>query len=554
MPVTFETDLRDLKTFDYVPQIPLEALFKNMSYKQAKYDQGFQQAQSIREGLNVKAYGQDAVRRDELLKQIDEESKKFAGADFSDKNVLAQYTNWLNSIASSPEFAGFKQRADWYDKNQAKLEKLQQDGTDIPDEDKMPMVAAVKYFSGEEEYNPNKRFTGEVYKPFDFTKFGEDIFKTVVETEERQTGQKWITASKEKQFDKLVEGFNTNVSMNAPAMNALKRKFDMQTYGVDYNTVNKKELNDRLTNAIRLKNDASQRYLVAENSGNKADAEKYRASFLEAEAEVNHINAVNRAATPEDRKMLDWQKFLQQKAFDYASNRMYYSTTGAVANPYTLNADQAILNANLNVKERILATLADEGKLGVTGDPSKGVTGISLALATDASGNATPGVTTAVKTSRVKLGNTEFAYQPTVDALRRNDYITMENVFNETKDKWSSKGIKPDLIHTTKPDPNDPSVIVVEYFPTAKRKEAYEEAEFALAKATAANKPAKQQKLDALAPSKVKVSSTELLGQLAIASNYVGKQVYQAANRPTAATVTTDSTVAGTVNSQLTGQ
>jgi hypothetical protein len=90
MPVTFQTDLRDLKDFGYVQQVPLEALFKNLGYKQAKFDQNAQQIQRQTDALVVDAFGQDVAVRDEILKQIDGELAKYAGADLSDSGVSSQ--------------------------------------------------------------------------------------------------------------------------------------------------------------------------------------------------------------------------------------------------------------------------------------------------------------------------------------------------------------------------------------------------------------------------------------------------------------------------------
>jgi hypothetical protein len=101
MPVTFQTDLRDLKDFGYVQQVPLEALFKNLGYKQAKFDQGAQKLQSDVDTLLVNAYGQDVEKRNEIINQVNQELSKFTGMDISDPKVQSQLTSFISQVGSS---------------------------------------------------------------------------------------------------------------------------------------------------------------------------------------------------------------------------------------------------------------------------------------------------------------------------------------------------------------------------------------------------------------------------------------------------------------------
>jgi len=502
MPVTFQTDLRDLKDFEYVPQLPLEALFKNLAYKQAKYDQGFQQAQSIREGLNIKAYGQDAARKEELLKQIDEESKKFAGADFSDKKVLAEYTNWLNGIASSPEFVGMRQRADWYEKNQRKLEKLTQNGEDIPDEDKQALVQAENYFSGNEPYSPNKRFVGEVYKPYDFSKLGEDVFKTVSEEKDVETGQTWIEYDEGKKYNNLYSAMKSAVENDAVALNALRRKFEHRVSGVDYAAMNLGELTNSAAAAQKRKETAEVLYRSAST---ESDREKARAEYQQAELDLQHLTNLAESNDPASRKAADWSDFLNDYLHKYAMNRMYHSKTNVQENPYTQNVQQS----NLRVKEKALGNLIDAGELGVAGDFAKGVSGISLSPMIDASGNAISGGLSAAKQSKIQTGSGELDYSSTVTGLQDNDPTIMKVVFGHTVSKF------PELQHIISYDvnPQNPSELVVQYFPNQEAKDDYYES-----RNPATRKP----------PLVRKITSSELLKALGLSPTKVGQGIQKA--------------------------
>lgn len=116
MPVTFNTDLRDLKDFGYVQQVPLEAMFKNLGYKQAQFDQNANQLQSQVNSLVVDAYGQDVEVRDAFLKNLNTELATFAGKNVGDSSVANQISGYVSKASKDPALVASQSRAMSYDK------------------------------------------------------------------------------------------------------------------------------------------------------------------------------------------------------------------------------------------------------------------------------------------------------------------------------------------------------------------------------------------------------------------------------------------------------
>lgn len=412
MPVNFQTDLRDLKNFDYVPQIPLEALFKNMSYKQAKYDQGFQQAQSIREGLNVKAYGQDAVRRDELLKQIDEESKKFAGADFSDKNVLAQYTNWLNSIASSPEFAGFKQRADARDKAQSQYDKLTADGKTVISPYNNPLLKMDNYFNGNEEYNPNKRFgDSNVYIDFNFADLDKDVVNNTKEIEQMRNapgGQ--LESYKGLATSALYANLNNAYLNNPGARRELLAQYQSKHTPAEFTQMSMEEALQKANTALQS---ASTFRTLASKEIDPTRKNELLAQASDADNNAKFWSNFNAMDNPDLAYQYGFEDWIRSKALQRAEANTTFALRDRKTSDIYLQENKAKLdlrNALIQTeKEKVLGSALDRGLVSI--DASGNITGY------------TPGVIPQKTASGpgVKVGNFTYDYEAFNSYAEAND-------------------------------------------------------------------------------------------------------------------------------------
>jgi hypothetical protein len=393
MPVNFQTDLRDLKNFDYVPQIPLEALFKNMSYKQAKYDQGFQQAQSIREGLNVKAYGQDAVRRDELLKQIDEESKKFAGADFSDKNVLAQYTNWLNSIASSPEFAGFKQRADARDKAQSQYDKLTADGKTVISPYNNPLLKMDNYFNGNEEYNPNKRFgDSNVYIDFNFADLDKDVVNNTKEIEQMRNapgGQ--LESYKGLATSALYANLNNAYLNNPGARRELLAQYQSKHTPAEFTQMSMEEALQKANTALQS---ASTFRALASKEIDPTRKNELLAQASDADNNAKFWSNFNAMDNPDLAYQYGFEDWIRSKALQRAEANTTFALRDRKTSDIYLQENKAKLdlrNALIQTeKEKVLGSALDRGLVSI--DASGNITGYTSGVIPEKTATGGPGV------------------------------------------------------------------------------------------------------------------------------------------------------------------
>lgn len=417
MPVTYATDLRDLKDFDYVPQVPLEALFKNMGYKQQKYDQGFQQAQRTADMLKVAAYGQDAVRRDEIIKEVNDQLKKFANQDFSDQGVLNQFNSYISEVASNPELVGMQSRANAYDKLRAKKEKLTEDGSEINLEDDGTSQAEEYYSSG--VYEPNKRFSKDVYKPYDFAKLGDDVLKGLVA--EKVIDPKKFGYDEEYtklNYDRYKDAYENALSNNSNALSALKRKFEHNTQGVDFKQVSKNENYNSIVKEKEYSNNLSRQYNNTTDPGTK---ERILAEIKMSDERQRKAEDMLKVADPNERKIREWKGFLDQHIGNVAKNKSYISHTGHVVDQFDLNTAKT----NLDIKQHALENLIDAGTLGVS-NPERGI-GATLGLVEEGATGA--GAVVAAPKAEKVLGDKGQAvdYQSLVNDINSGNFRAIKN-------------------------------------------------------------------------------------------------------------------------------
>lgn len=203
MPVTFATDLRDLKDFGYVPQVPLEALFKNMGYKQAKYDQTASQLQRQANTLMVDALGQDVAVRDNLINQINDQLNKFASANLADPSVANQISGFIGKVSKAPELLASQARHDAYTQMLKQKKDAESKGKVWIDEG---LEDAQNYYNSG-KFDPDKRFRSTGFEAPDLEGSLEVIAKNTPEFEKWQTNGAYDDHYKEKSLDTLYKKY-----------------------------------------------------------------------------------------------------------------------------------------------------------------------------------------------------------------------------------------------------------------------------------------------------------------------------------------------------------
>ena len=169
MPVNFQTDLHDLKDYGYVQQIPLEALFKNMGYKQQQYDQAFQKAQQVVDMVgNIPSLGQDTQKKQEIMNNVNQELNKFAGQDLREGNVQASLNGFIGQVLGGKDLQNMAARATKYTQDQKTYHDLQKAGKSVPMWMQTSLNQANDYY-GSGVYDPETRFTGEIQVAPDMT-------------------------------------------------------------------------------------------------------------------------------------------------------------------------------------------------------------------------------------------------------------------------------------------------------------------------------------------------------------------------------------------------
>lgn len=119
MGVNFQTPDPGIIERPYVQQIPLEALFKNLAYKQEKYDIGLQQARQKIDTLNnIASYGQDTEVKNQMFNTLNAELSKLAGANYGDQAVQSQIDGLVAGFTTNGDIAKMHARAITFEKMQ----------------------------------------------------------------------------------------------------------------------------------------------------------------------------------------------------------------------------------------------------------------------------------------------------------------------------------------------------------------------------------------------------------------------------------------------------
>lgn len=233
MAVNFETPDPGIIERPYVEQIPLEALFKNLSYKQAQYDQGIQQARRTLDTLNnIKSFGHDTDVKNDMFQRLNQELSKFNGANFGDSNVQMQLDGIVNSFTSTKELAGIHARGIALEKMDKEAHDARMKGQEYynPGYD-----AALKYYN-EGVYSADARFRDEGNIAPDFSKLREDVLKMPQVTYKKSTtdDQGHVITYDVVDPEKAAAAYMETMERDPKFAKYTQYKFESQHPGVDW--------------------------------------------------------------------------------------------------------------------------------------------------------------------------------------------------------------------------------------------------------------------------------------------------------------------------------
>lgn len=196
MPVTFQTDLKDIHEQPYVQQIPLDAMFRGMGYKQAEWDQGVQQAKGVMQAADnvLRGYGPDEQAASDIKNQLAEQVKSFAGQDFSKPDVLNQFNSYVNGVINSPDVQGIRARTVKKEGDLRLLKEYQDKGKEVP-LFLQPSIQQANQYESSGKYDPSVRYRGEVTIAPDVKSWLKDIHEKL-QPDIDEHGNKYVSAQR----------------------------------------------------------------------------------------------------------------------------------------------------------------------------------------------------------------------------------------------------------------------------------------------------------------------------------------------------------------------
>jgi len=330
MPVTFETDLKDLKEFGYVPQIPIQALFQNLGYKQQRYDQAAQDIQHQLDNLwDIPSYGQDTVRKQQIIDDVNSKLKDFAGKDLgTDQRARADLQALIGQTINSPDLQGIAARGTWYKQLQAKRRELTKDGSSIaPWNDPAQNPEVNAYFSGAVPFDPNKRFDHlDVTKDVDMNEFGKQVNATVPESEWIAKRGMYNDKFKAKGENTLTAAYLERLQNNPAALREQRSKFDYENAGTNWKDVGNREYMATRLSALQNVNMIKQKQSLKPPTTPDEKA-MYAAELEDATNAVTELDQQHQYSDPSIRKEKAFKDYLTSLAANHARATMYHNNT-----------------------------------------------------------------------------------------------------------------------------------------------------------------------------------------------------------------------------------
>ena len=216
----------------YVQQIPLEALFKNLAYKQSKYDQGLQQAkQTLQAAGNINAYGQDEKVRDEMFKKLNTDLEQFNGMDLGDTRVSSQLDGLVSGFTDNGEIAGIDARGRTFAKMQKEEEAAQMKGLEYYN----PGLDQARKYYAEGAYKSNTRFSDDGNIAPDMEKINKEILADpAVSYKKKDVVNGYIVETTVVDKDKAAAEYKRRAQTDPRLSKYVQYKFNAATDGTDW--------------------------------------------------------------------------------------------------------------------------------------------------------------------------------------------------------------------------------------------------------------------------------------------------------------------------------
>lgn len=376
MPVNFMTDLKDLKDYSYVPQIPLDALFKNMGYKQAKYDQNTQQLKRTMDALwDIPAYGPDIQKKQEIINQVNSELGKFAKADLTDPNVVNQIQGFIGQVSSNPDLIAIGVRGTKYRSDINTLKELQAKGKSVPLEFQPSIRAADKYYSGN-VYDPEVRFRGEVQIAPDIESKFKNILEALPEKVDVYTDASGMQhTTKSKDYSRLQPTLEEALRIDPELANYSRTMFDARNEGVNWDQEGQIMLDNDI--AELNKDLAAARILAATGPSEdvRNQALKTYGSLRERISQAEKVRNAGFSGT--QLKELYHSQYNKDLVSNWAATHSYFNTTDLSLNErkkleIMFNQDMEKLREEYRLKNELEETKAEvKTKNLLGGEPNR---------------------------------------------------------------------------------------------------------------------------------------------------------------------------------------
>ena len=356
MPVNYATPDPGIIDRPYVQQVPLEALFKNLAYKQAKYDQGLQQAkQSLQAAGNIAAYGQDEAARDEMFKKLNTDLQQFNSMDLGDSRVTGQLDSLIANFHASNDVAGIDARGRTYAKMQKEEEAAQSKGLEYYN----PGLDAARKYYAKGEYKPSARFLDSGNIAPDMEKINTEILKNPnVSYKKKEVVNGRIVETTVVDKDKAAEEYRLRADTDPRLSKYMEYKFNSMHDGVDWKVEGTKHFQDRAQAAQDLGYQYQRAIALEQAKGAKANPAwlaTYQAGLEEQRQKVSRYSNLARdphlLGTDFKAKMFD--EFKSEEAQRYGDSKELHTVSDIDADQMSL---EGLKHQNNMVEESLKHT------------------------------------------------------------------------------------------------------------------------------------------------------------------------------------------------------
>lgn len=166
----------------YTSPFPSEAFGQGILIKQGQADKAHDQIQSQIDYVeNLPSLpGADTERKQQILQGFHQAINDISGQDLTDANVSGQISSYVSQLGNNKDLVNIVGRAVTGKNLQAKYDKLTENGQQLGPADTLPLDDMKEYVANG-KFIANKKFSGDIYKPFDFQDY---VYKAAKEVEQ----------------------------------------------------------------------------------------------------------------------------------------------------------------------------------------------------------------------------------------------------------------------------------------------------------------------------------------------------------------------------------